>query len=93
MGRITDNRSDVYQDFTVRVVAMLEAGTRRWSKSWAPNIPLRSTGAPYRGISVLTLWWWRRRSVTTRRRRRRRRRQRRASAGGRYRAARWAVWG
>ena len=60
MGRITDNRADVYQEITDQMVAMLEAGTRPWSKSWngstAPNIPLRSTGAPYRGINVLTLW-------------------------------------
>src|SRR3546814_17033793 len=42
------------------MIAMIEAGTRPWSKSWngstAPNIPLRSTGVPYRGINVLTLW-------------------------------------
>lgn len=60
MGRITDNRADIYQEITDQVVAMLEAGTRPWSKSWngstAPNIPLRSTGVPYRGINVLTLW-------------------------------------
>ncbi|WP_242122267.1 ArdC family protein [Sphingomonas lacusdianchii] len=60
MGRITDNRADVYQEITDQMVAMLEVGTRPWSKSWngasTPNIPLRSTGAPYRGINVLTLW-------------------------------------
>jgi antirestriction protein ArdC len=60
MGRITDNRADVYQEITDQMVAMLEAGTRPWSRSWngstAPNIPLRSTGVPYRGINVLTLW-------------------------------------
>jgi antirestriction protein ArdC len=60
MARITDNRADVYQEITDQMVAMLEAGTRPWSKSWngstAPNIPLRSTGVPYRGINVLTLW-------------------------------------
>ncbi len=60
MGRITDNRADVYQEITDQMIAMLEAGTRPWSKSWnggtAPNIPLRSTGAPYRGINILTLW-------------------------------------
>ncbi|MFS0738968.1 ArdC-like ssDNA-binding domain-containing protein [Sphingomonas sp. 1P06PA] len=49
MGRITD-----------QMIVMIEAGTRPWSKSWngstAPNIPLRSTGDPYRGINVLALW-------------------------------------
>jgi antirestriction protein ArdC len=60
MGRITDNRADVYQEITDQMIAMIEAGTRPWSKSWngstAPNIPLRFTGVPYRGINVLTLW-------------------------------------
>lgn len=60
MRRITDNRADVYQEITDQMIAMLVAGTRPWSKSWngapTPNIPLRSTGAPYRGINVLTLW-------------------------------------
>ena len=60
MGRITDNRADVYQEITDQMIAFLKAGTRPWSKSWngstAPNIPLRSTGVPYRGINVLTLW-------------------------------------
>ncbi|HBV11696.1 MAG TPA: antirestriction protein [Brevundimonas sp.] len=60
MGRIIDNRADVYQDITDQMIAMIEAGTRPWSKSWngtnAPNIPLRSTGVPYRGINFLTLW-------------------------------------
>ena len=60
MARITDNRPDVYQEITDQMIAMIEAGTRPWSKSWngssAPSIPLRSTGVPYRGINVLTLW-------------------------------------
>ena len=60
MGRITDNRADIYQEITDQMTAMIEAGTRPWSKSWngstAPTIPLRSTGVPYRGINVLTLW-------------------------------------
>lgn len=60
MGRITDNRADVYQEITDQMIAMIEAGTRPWSKSWngstAPNIPLRSTGVAYRGINVLSLW-------------------------------------
>ena len=60
MGRITENRADVYQEITDQMIAMIEAGTRPWSKSWngstAPNIPLRSTGVSYRGINVLTLW-------------------------------------
>ena len=50
MGRITDNRADIYQEITDQMIAMIEAGTRPWSKSWngstAPKIPLRSTGVP-----------------------------------------------
>src|SRR3546814_13488551 len=60
MGRITDNRADIYQEITDQMIAMIEAGPRPWSKSWngstAPNIPLRSPGVSYRGIHVLTLW-------------------------------------
>lgn len=59
MGRITENRTDVYQEITDQMIAMIEAGTRPWSKSWAgssPSIPLRHTGVPYRGINVLALW-------------------------------------
>jgi antirestriction protein ArdC len=60
MARVTDNRADVYQEITYQMIAMIEAGTRPWSKSWngstAPNIPLRSTGVPYRGINILSLW-------------------------------------
>ncbi len=60
MGRITDNRADIYQDITDQMITMIEAGTRPWSKSWngapTPNIPLRSTGVPYPGINVLSLW-------------------------------------
>ena len=60
MGRITDNRADVYQEITDQMIVMIEAGTRPWSQSWnggaAPTMPLRSTGVPYRGINVLALW-------------------------------------
>ena len=60
MGRITNERADLYQEITDQMIAMIEAGTRPWSKSWngaaSPTLPLRSTGVPYRGINVLTLW-------------------------------------
>src|SRR3546814_10868384 len=60
MGRITYNRAEIFQEISVQMSAMIEAGTRPWSISWngstAPNIPLRPTGVPYRGINVLTLW-------------------------------------
>ncbi|TCP96416.1 uncharacterized protein DUF1738 [Sphingomonas sp. PP-F2F-A104-K0414] len=60
MGRITNNRTEVYQEITGQMIAMIEASTRPWSKSWngstAPNVSLPSNGAPYRGINSLTLW-------------------------------------
>lgn len=52
------NRVDVYQAVTDDILAMLEAGTKPWSKSWniGPSIPLRHNGVAYRGINVLSLW-------------------------------------
>lgn len=55
---------DTYQEVTDRIVAMLESGTKPWQKSWgtggtiaAPMArPLRSNGAPYRGLNVINLW-------------------------------------
>jgi antirestriction protein ArdC len=55
----TANRIDVYQEVTNSIIAMLEAGTRPWSPSWASgaaSLPLRHEGTPYRGINVLLLW-------------------------------------
>jgi antirestriction protein ArdC len=59
-------KTEVYQQVTDRIVAMLEAGTKPWQKSWdasgAPSItgamerPLRANGQPYRGMNVLNLW-------------------------------------
>jgi antirestriction protein ArdC len=56
-------RKDVYQRVTDRIVADLERGVRTWTKPWnaehaAGRIsrPLRANGQPYRGINVLMLW-------------------------------------
>lgn len=51
---------DLYQTITDRIVAQIEAGTAPWMKSWTSagptTRPLRSTGQPYNGVNVLTLW-------------------------------------
>jgi antirestriction protein ArdC len=54
-----------YQTVTDRIVAMLEAGTPPWQRSWSvgqPTIsgpivrPLRACGKPYTGANVINLW-------------------------------------
>lgn len=57
------NRTDVYNRITDKIVAALQNGVRPWAQPWnadhlATRIarPLRSTGEPYRGINVVSLW-------------------------------------
>ena len=53
------DRIDIYEDVTANIIALLEAGTRPWSPSWASgaaSLPLRHEGTPYRGINILLLW-------------------------------------
>ena len=54
---------DIYQRITDKIIAELEQGTRPWLKPWNAahlegrvTMPLRSTGEPYRGINVISLW-------------------------------------
>ena len=59
-------KSEIYQQVTDRIVAMLEAGTKPWQRSWetgplgfatgAMQRPLRNTGEAYRGMNVINLW-------------------------------------
>lgn len=53
-------KRDIHQTVTDRIIASIEAGTTPWMKPWTsqgPTIrPLRSTGQPYNGVNVLTLW-------------------------------------
>lgn len=59
-------KTEVYQQVTNRIVAMLESGTKPWQKSWsagspivitgAMQRPLRANGQAYRGMNVLNLW-------------------------------------
>ena len=56
----TTAKRDIHQTVTDRIVASIEAGTAPWMKPWASaqaaTRPLRSTGQPYNGVNVLTLW-------------------------------------
>ena len=55
--------SDLYQDVTDRIVAMIEAGAAPWRKPWTtprlpgvPALPINAvTGQSYHGINVLML--------------------------------------
>lgn len=51
---------DIHQIITDRIIAQVEAGTAPWMKPWTSSgpttRPLRSTGQPYNGVNVLTLW-------------------------------------
>ena len=59
-------KTEIYQQVTDRIVAMLEAGTKPWQRSWetgpvgfatgAMQRPLRVTGEAYRGMNVINLW-------------------------------------
>ena len=53
-------KRDIHQTITDRIIASVEAGTAPWMKPWTssgPAVrPLRSTGQPYNGVNVLTLW-------------------------------------
>ncbi len=58
-----NERIDVYQRITERIVADLEKGVRPWVQPWntsnmAGRItrPLRHNGEPYSGMNVLLLW-------------------------------------
>lgn len=52
-------RTDVYEEVTNQIIAMLEEGTRPWSPRWASglaSLPRRHEGTAYRGINILLLW-------------------------------------
>jgi antirestriction protein ArdC len=58
-ARTATERGDLYQEVTDEIIALLEAGTRPWSPSWAAgatSFPLRSCGKNYQGINILLLW-------------------------------------
>jgi antirestriction protein ArdC len=62
MTNTTNNRRDLYQHVTTRIIDDLERGVRPWLKPWsAANVgssilPRRHNGIPYQGVNVLLLW-------------------------------------
>lgn len=60
-------KNEIYQAVTDKIVAMLEAGTKPWAKSWTDASgttrpvsiprPRRANGEAYRGINVINLWF------------------------------------
>jgi antirestriction protein ArdC len=55
-----EERQDVYERITARIVAHLENGVRPWAQPWKSGEggfrrPLRHNGIPYSGINVLML--------------------------------------
>lgn len=53
--------SKIHEAITAEFIAALSKGVRPWHKSWDSKgaqfgLPLRSTGEPYKGINILTLW-------------------------------------
>lgn len=57
---IVNAKRDVHQTITDKIIQQLESGVRPWMRPWdsgqAAVRPLRSTGQPYSGINVLSLW-------------------------------------
>lgn len=54
-----EDRHDVYERVTARIVADLERGVKPWSQPWQGGglvRPLRHNGRPYAGINTLMLW-------------------------------------
>src|ERR1700757_165024 len=59
----TEEKQDVYNRITNKVITSLQQGVRPWMKPWnaehaAGRItrPLRHDGQPYTGINILSLW-------------------------------------
>jgi len=59
---IAEDRKDVYERITERIIADLEKGVRPWAQPWKSGDgggfkrPLRHNGLPYSGINTLMLW-------------------------------------
>lgn len=56
-----EDRQDVYERVTTRIVADLERGVRPWTQPWKTgdgraHRPRRHNGVPYSGVNVLMLW-------------------------------------
>ena len=54
-----EERKDVYERVTNKIVEQLENGVKPWAKPWeggTPTRPLRHNAVPYAGINVIMLW-------------------------------------
>jgi len=58
-----ENRANLYDEVTARIVAELEAGRFPWVQPWGrtcgtgPSLPRNAlTGRPYSGVNILILW-------------------------------------
>ncbi|MBT9444117.1 MAG: DUF1738 domain-containing protein [Hyphomonadaceae bacterium] len=56
-------RRDIAADINARIIEHLERGVLPWKQPWsgagdggAAGLPLRSNGAPYRGVNIVLLW-------------------------------------
>lgn len=61
-ARVTRTVRDAAAETTNKIIAALEAGTVLWQKTWkssgGSDLPRSlSTGKPYRGVNVFTLWF------------------------------------
>jgi antirestriction protein ArdC len=57
----TKSKTDIYQEVTDSVIALLEKGAGKVSMLWknvnqANTLPIRSNGEAYQGVNVLLLW-------------------------------------
>jgi antirestriction protein ArdC len=60
---MTEERSDIYQRITDRIIEAIEAGAGDWRMPWhtqegdASALPVNAVSRkPYRGVNVVALW-------------------------------------
>ncbi|MGY3134035.1 antirestriction protein ArdC [Bradyrhizobium sp. USDA 4501] len=58
---MSNNRFDIHQHITDRIVAAIEAGTDKWQMPWHRGSGSRrpvnvASGNPYNGVNILALW-------------------------------------
>ena len=61
MTTTSSSRRDIAAEITAKILTQLEAGVLPWRKPWDSArvggiLPLRATGAPYRGVNTIMLW-------------------------------------
>ena len=49
-------KTDLYQEVTNQIIAMIEAGSLKFENGWANRLPYNATtGKQYNGVNILTL--------------------------------------